>query len=731
VGHRSRHCSAMTIHPLEPESDAAVLLFWPWNADADVLGALQGLLDVTPAHTPVRVPDWRAGPRLAEACMHDPRVAVIDPSVPACRSLVDAIERICVLHPGHDVVVVADRCALPPGWWGRMARAAHIDDAVGAATVLVNGPGVTQFPALSPEHVPSALALDGHPESASPSYPRVVSLWPQCVWLRRPALELVGPLDRSLTHPEAVLAEFAARVLSNGLSCTLADDVCALRAAGALGRCPESELARVASRHPWLQEAWNEERALEIGSLRRSVIAVRAACPAPSVTIDARALATGVGGTQTYVGGLVLALARTRKGVVRAVVSKELSPATLQAFHAAGAETITYEQAVEGVPKTDIVHRPQQVFTPDDLRLLELVGERLVISHMDLIAYRNPTYHASATDWRAYRRTTRLALAAADRVLFFSNHARHDAIGEDLVEPHRASIAGVGITAPSPDVAMTRPSQVPADRELLLALGADYAHKNRPFILQLFDEFRVRHGWEGMLILAGSRVAHGSSGEHERRILRAKPELARHVLDLGPVSEPEKEWLLAHAVAHVSASVYEGFGLAPLEAARAGRPCLFAAQTSLREVVDPQAATIVPWNAAGSADAAIGLLSAGSARDRHMSFLTRALERFTWDEVAARLHRFYEEAIASPYRGSSPRVWEELKREELIVELASARDDLQARVAHGQPLVDRRDPLLTRAQRRGLMRVASRRWLRGPLLAPFGLLGVDDRGGEE
>jgi hypothetical protein len=262
-----------------------------------------------------------------------------------------------------------------------------------------------------------------------------------------------------------------------------------------------------------------------------------------------------------------------------------------------------------------------------------------------------------------------------------------------------------------------------------LALGADYTHKNRPFILQLFYELRVRHGWNGMLILAGSHVNHGSSGDQERQILAEKPDLATHVLDLGPVSEPERQWLLAHAVAHVSASVYEGFGLATLEAARAGRPCLFADRTSVGEVVDPAAATIVPWDAAASADATIALLTAGFERDRHVSLLTRALERFTWDEVAARLHVGYAEAIASPYRGSIPRVWEELQREELIVELAAARDDLQARVAYGQSLIDRRDPLLTQAQQRGLMRVASRRWLRGPLLAPFGLLGADDSDG--
>jgi hypothetical protein len=43
-------------------------------------------------------------------------------------------------------------------------------------------------------------------------------------------------------------------------------------------------------------------------------------------------------------------------------------------------------------------------------------------------------------------------------------------------------------------------------------------------------------------------------------------------------------------------------------------------------------------------------------------------------------------------------------------------------VEHGLPLIDR-GGLLTRRQQRGLMRVASRRWLKAPLLGPLGFLG--------
>ncbi len=189
------------------------------------------------------------------------------------------------------------------------------------------------------------------------------------------------------------------------------------------------------------------------------------------------------------------------------------------------------------------------------------------------------------------------------------------------------------------------------------------------------------------------------------------------------MSEAEKQWLVSNAQAQILASNYEGFGLIPLESAAAGRPCIYAPWTSLKEIVDPAAATIVPWNVAASADAAAPLLSDTAARRRHLELLCEALGRNTWSGVVPRLVACYETAVWSPHRAAASRPWAELEREERLVELTA----LQKRVAYGQSLVDGENALLTRAQQRGLLRVAKRSWLRGPLLGPFGLVGADER----
>jgi glycosyltransferase involved in cell wall biosynthesis len=661
---------------------APVIALWPWGAEA------------------------RGDPRT--------EVVVLDREL----GFAQALNRLAGSAAPADLAVVAYAGALPEGWLDRLRRAAYGDDSIAAATALPTAADKPPFLGFDGDPV----LTEGGGRPVDPVNPRVSRLWPHCVYIRRSALGLLGGFDESLTHPGAVLADFAARALRRGLSCALADDVVVEQLPGELPPCPAGEAEKVLRVHPWIETARAEEDALELGPLRRSLVAARVGAGPPSVTIDARALGPEASGTQAYAGGLVLALARSHGAPVRAVVRDDVRSPAIDEFNRAGVEVITEAQATGGVARTDIAHRPQQAFLPEDLKLLRRLGERVVITHLDLISYRNPTYHESAEEWRRYRRLTRVALAACDRVVFLSDYARQDAISEELIEVQYTSVCGVGVDGgPAPEAAH-RPDQVPGSGELLVMIGSDYRHKNRLFALELMEELR-RRGWEGTLVLAGTHVAHGGSAPDEAELLRMRPALAARVRDLGPVSEPQKRWLLENAAAVLCPSVQEGFGLTPLEAAAAGVPCLYAPVTSLGEVAGAQAATIVPWDAPASAERALPLLQPGEARDRHTSALREALRRYRWEAIVAEVDAVYREAIASPYRSSVPRSWEELEREQLIVLLGRAYEELRDRTEHGRPLIDERGGMLTHDQQRGLMRIAARPWLRRPLLGSIGLFG--------
>jgi glycosyltransferase involved in cell wall biosynthesis len=720
-----------------------------------IAATLQGVVERTGPSTPLLI----AGPagQVTQAIesapsgvggrLNDLNVLELDPKVGETAAVNAAVD---ASFPG-DVALVAAGVEVTHDWLPRLRAAALSDSTVASATPLSLGAGGVDLlgdrELLSAEQIGYAdrafadSADPAVPADASTSiselarrvsersgrlWPRIATAGPGCVYIRRSTLELTGPLEEALPL-DAALLDMAARSMAGGMVHVAADDVLVTgRRATAV-----QEKAGTAGVAEAVAETIAED---EHGRLRRAMDIARAALRPLSVTIDARSLTETVGGTQTYILELTTALAREDAISLRVLVPHDLSERAQSVLAGPSVELVSYEQAAKGVPLSDVVHRPQQAFTPEDVTLLKLVGRRIVIGQQDLIAYHNHSYHPDVDKWRAYRRTTRLALAAADQVIFFSEHARRDALAEDLLPAARAHVVGVGADAPeetSPDE--DRPAGVPPDRSFLLCIGADYAHKNRLFAIELTGALNEL-GWTGCLVLAGGHVAHGSSREHERELLRRRPDLAERVIDLGAVDEPGKRWLYRHARALVYPTLYEGFGLVPLEAARAGLPCLFAPQASLSELAG-QAATLVPWDPRASASVVLSLLTDGPERERHLAQL-RALAPPSWEDTAGRLVEVYERAVAEPPSEAADRVWQELDRESCIVRLdrdvqhlkAQAQEyqdayhSLNARVASGLPLIDE-GGLLSPAEQRGLMRIASRRLLRGPILGPIGLLG--------
>jgi hypothetical protein len=164
----------------------------------------------------------------------------------------------------------------------------------------------------------------------------------------------------------------------------------------------------------------------------------------------------------------------------------------------------------------------------------------------------------------------------------------------------------------------------------------------------MLDELITRHGWKGRLVLAGPHVPHGSSAPEERRILSTRPELAVAVDELGAVSQAEKAWLLGRASLVLYPTVYEGFGLVPFEAAAHSVPCMWAAGTSLSELLDDDAAPLGAWDPAASADRALELMRDERKRELNVGLIRRAAETLTWDASAARLLEVYEQTCDAP-----------------------------------------------------------------------------------
>lgn len=560
-----------------------------------------------------------------------------------------------------DVVILGGDVLVAEGWSASLREAAYSESRVASATALTNDGTLLSIPHRneSLDQLPEGETVEGAAASVRATSLR---LWPDipmclghCAYIRRSALELVGAFDTSFSEADEIEADFSQKCIVHGLRHVAADDVFVFRLA------PEAEDESV--REPVSKQRYGylERWVHEVGGswdspLARALSIAAYALRSVTVTIDGRCLGPTVTGTQLVTLGVIGALDSHTDLYLRVLIPENFG-AWAEAFLAQHPRVgLMRRGEVTWTPPTDIVHRPYQVASHEDVGLLARLGHRLVLTQLDNIALRNPGYFPGYDEWTEYRELNRAALAAADQVVFISYDSATDARRLGLVHPDRINVVSPATDLPSlgfddsvrpPDYAAQLTS-----RPFLLCLGTDFLHKNRIFAMRLLEALGEQ-GFDGTLLFAGPKVAAGSSGEEEAEYLSSHPELRARVRDIGEVQEPVKRWLLGHAAAVVYPTTSEGFGLTPFEAADAGTPCLFASHTSLAEILPSSAALLVPWDPEESARRAIRVLRAGEERERHVRTIRVAGSRFTSAKNAQGLADVYTKALRSPATAST------------------------------------------------------------------------------
>ena len=175
-----------------------------------------------------------------------------------------------------------------------------------------------------------------------------------------------------------------------------------------------------------------------------------------------------------------------------------------------------------------------------------------------------------------------------------------------------------------------------ADR-YVVALGTVEPRKNLPVLVRAFDEIAARDP-DLRLVVAG---ADGWGAEE----FRATWDAARHadrVVRLGYVTDTERRDLLAGARVLAYPSIYEGFGLSPLEAMGAGVPVVAARAGALPETLGDAAVLIDPTDVDDLAGALDRVVHDDELRRDLVAKGCRRVEQYRWPQIAPRFVELYK-----------------------------------------------------------------------------------------
>lgn len=117
----------------------------------------------------------------------------------------------------------------------------------------------------------------------------------------------------------------------------------------------------------------------------------------------------------------------------------------------------------------------------------------------------------------------------------------------------------------------------------------------------------------------------------------------------GYLDEEDLPLWYAAASVFVFPSIYEGFGMPPLEAMACGTPVVTSNSSSLPEVVGEAGVMVSPHDAEGFAKAIMRLLDdADLAADLRERGIAQA-QRFTWKQAAERTLAVYKQVGQRPH----------------------------------------------------------------------------------
>jgi glycosyltransferase involved in cell wall biosynthesis len=267
-----------------------------------------------------------------------------------------------------------------------------------------------------------------------------------------------------------------------------------------------------------------------------------------------------------------------------------------------------------------------------------------VVTIHDLSLFLHPEAHQQRLVRRARRRLPWMAKLAA-RIITPSNSVKAEVCETLKVSPDK-----VAVTPEAPrstfkrregdDVTKLR-RRLGIGEDFILFVGTVEPRKNLHRLVEAFDQLLRTTSLSPQLVIAGGQ---GWLMDDFSAVIKQK-KLEDRICLTGYLQDEELAALYSSCKAFVYPSLYEGFGLPPLEAMACGAPVITSRIPAISETVGSAARLVDPRDVNDLTGAIAELLSDEIARRHFAEAGAEHVKKFTWEQTALKTLEVYRQIL--------------------------------------------------------------------------------------
>ena len=277
-----------------------------------------------------------------------------------------------------------------------------------------------------------------------------------------------------------------------------------------------------------------------------------------------------------------------------------------------------------------IVHLPNQDFA----RYAIFLNSPFIVTVHDLIRSCFG-FSSEMLSERMWLKLDKHYIKRASHIIAVSQHTKHDLTEYLKIPDGKMSVIYNGV-----DHSIFKPYEVKIlDSPYILYVGSERPRKNLGRLFEAFTKLKGEFP-ELKLVKAG---AAGRSKGYRRNVMRKLDSLGitQDVIFIDPASKLELAHYYSSASLLAYPSLYEGFGLPPLEAMACGCPVVTSNTSSLPEVVGKAAIMVDPYDTDALTQAMRRVLTDDKLRGDMVGKGLEQAKRFSWEETARKTQEVY------------------------------------------------------------------------------------------